>query len=99
MQQALSSAQILPVRVATLGIDLTLDQAALGLAMPDGKLPIDIPRGWQVKVERAAKLTRSGSCEAGSLLLTEPTQGKRWRVAIKRISCEVEVLALDQDGA
>ena len=99
MQQALSSAQVLPVRVATLGIDLTLDQAALGLAMPDGKLPIDIPRGWQVKVERAAKLTRSGSCEAGSLLLTEPTQGKRWRVAIKRISCEVEVLALDQDGA
>lgn len=94
LQQALSSASILPARVATLGIDLQLDAASLDKPLPDGQPPIDIPRGWTAKVEAAAKLSRTGSCEPGSLVLREPSSGHRWRLTYARLSCELGVAAL-----
>lgn len=94
LQQAGSSAQLLPARVTTLGIDLTLDAAALALPLPDGYLPLDIPLGWVAKIDKPARLARSGTCEAGSLVLREPTQGRRWRLAITRLTCEVSVFEL-----
>jgi type II secretory pathway pseudopilin PulG len=99
LQQARSSVQALPVRVSTLGIDLLLDNAALKRTLPDGALPIDVPAGWQLKVEKPAQLTRAGSCAAGSLLLTEPIDGRRWRLSIARLTCVVDVVALDEGAA
>lgn len=94
LQQAQSSARILPARVATLGIDLVLDKAALAQPLPDGNLPLDLARGWEAKVEKPARLWHSGTCEAGALVLREPTQGRRWRVSVSRLTCAVEVVAL-----
>jgi prepilin-type N-terminal cleavage/methylation domain-containing protein len=96
LQQAQTSAQVLPARVATLGIDVRLDKAALSQALPDGALPLDIPRGWDISIEVAPQLTRSGSCEAGSWRLREPLGGRRWRFAIARLTCEVSVLELGE---
>jgi len=98
LQQAQTSARLLPARVATLGIDLTLDAAALAKPLPDGNPPLDIPRGWQTKVETPARLSRSGTCEAGALVLREPTEGRRWRIGIARLTCEIGITAL-ADGA
>lgn len=98
LQQALSSASILPARVATLGIDLQLDAASLGKPLPDGQPPIDIPRGWTTKVEAAAKLSRTGSCEPGSLLLREPSSGRRWRLTYARLTCQLGVTALSDES-
>ncbi len=98
LQQALSSASMLPARVATLGIDLQLDAEALGKPLPDGQLPIDIPRGWTTKVETAARLSRTGSCEPGSLLLREPSSGHRWRLTYARLTCELGVAALSDES-
>lgn len=94
LQQAQASARLLPARVATLGIDLTLDTAALLRPLPDANLPLDIPRGWQTKVETPARLSRTGTCEAGSLVLREPNDGRRWRIGITRLTCEVIISAL-----
>ncbi len=94
LQQAQASAKLLPARVATLGIDLTLDAAALAKPLPDGYPPLDIPRGWETKVETPARLSRSGTCEAGSLVLLEPTEGRRWRFEVARLTCAVGVTAL-----
>jgi prepilin-type N-terminal cleavage/methylation domain-containing protein len=96
LQQVQGSMQGLPVRVATLGIDLELNTAALKRALPDGGLPVDVPNGWLLVVEKPAQLARSGTCMAGSLLLTEPNEGRRWRLSIARLSCEVNVLALQE---
>ena len=96
LQQAQTSARMLPARVMTLGIDLRLDKAAMTKALPDGNLPLDLAPGWAVEVETPARLSRSGGCEAGSFVLREPTQGRRWRVRLARVSCEVEVLALTE---
>ncbi len=46
------------------------------------------------KVETPARLSRSGTCEAGSLVLLEPTEGRRWRFDVARLTCEVGVTAL-----
>ncbi len=94
LQQAKASAILLPARVATLGIDLTLDAAALDKPLPDGNLPLEIPLGWTVKIESPARLSRSGTCDAGSLVLLEPTEGRRWRFSIARITCEITLTAL-----
>lgn len=94
LQQAQASARLLPARVATLGIDLTLDAAALDKPLPDGNLPLDIPPGWKVKIESPARLSRSGTCDAGSLVLLEPTEGRRWRFGVARITCEITLTAL-----
>jgi prepilin-type N-terminal cleavage/methylation domain-containing protein len=94
LQQAQASARLLPARVATLGIDLTLDAAAVNTPLPDGNPPLNIPRGWEARVETPARLSRSGSCEAGSLVLREPTEGRRWRFDIARLTCEVGITAL-----
>lgn len=94
LQQAQASARLLPARVATLGIDLTLDAAALAKPLPDGNLPLDIPRGWEATVQTPARLSRSGTCEAGALVLREPTEGRRWRFDIARLTCEVGIAAL-----
>lgn len=96
LQQAQASARLLPARVATLGIDLTLDAAALAKPLPDGNLPLDLPRGWQTQVETPARLSRSGTCDAGSLVLREPTEGRRWRFGVARITCEVSITALTE---
>jgi prepilin-type N-terminal cleavage/methylation domain-containing protein len=96
LQQTQTSAQVLPARVATLGIDLRLDKAALSQPLPDGALPLDIPRGWEATVEAAPQLTRSGSCEAGSWRLREPVGGRRWRFAITQLTCEVRVVELGE---
>jgi prepilin-type N-terminal cleavage/methylation domain-containing protein len=94
LQQARASARLLPARVATLGIDLTLDAAALDKPLPDGNLPLDIPLGWKAKIESPARLSRSGTCDAGSLVLLEPTEGRRWRFGVARITCEITLTAL-----
>lgn len=94
LQQALTSARLLPARVATLGIDLSLDASAVTKPLPDGSLPLDIPSGWEVKVEKAVLLSHTGTCDAGSFVLGEPATGRRWRIAVARITCEVSVTAL-----
>ena len=94
LQQAQSSARILPARVATMGIDLVLDKAALTKPLPDGNPPLDLARGWEATVEKPARLGRSGTCEAGTVVLREPSQGRRWRVSVARLTCEVDVVAL-----
>jgi prepilin-type N-terminal cleavage/methylation domain-containing protein len=96
LQQTQSSAQVLPARVATLGIDLRLDKAAMGRALPDGALPLDIPRGWEATVEVAPQLTRGGSCVAGAWRLREPVGGRRWRFAMAQLTCEVSVSELGE---
>jgi prepilin-type N-terminal cleavage/methylation domain-containing protein len=96
LQQTQTSAEVLPARVATLGIDLRLNKAALTTPLPDGALPLDIPRGWEAAVEAAPYLTRSGSCEAGTLLLREPVGSRRWRFSIAQLTCEVRVTALGE---
>lgn len=99
LQQALSSAQALPVRVVTMAVDLTLDAASLSKPLPDGRLALDLPSGWQATVEKAPRLWQSGTCDAGSLLLTETLQGRRWRVAFARQTCEVTITALIEGDA
>jgi prepilin-type N-terminal cleavage/methylation domain-containing protein len=94
LQQAKSSAEVLPARVATLGIDLRLNAAAVRQVLPDGVLPLDIPSGWELIPEKTAVLTRTGTCEAGSWLLLEPAGGRRWRFAIADLTCEVSVVEL-----
>ncbi|MDE2367963.1 MAG: type II secretion system protein [Burkholderiales bacterium] len=94
LQQTVASARALPARTTTLGIDLTLDATALTRPLPDGALPLDLPAGWSAKVERPARLWHSGTCEPGSLVVQEPADGRRWRVAIARLTCEIEVSAL-----
>jgi prepilin-type N-terminal cleavage/methylation domain-containing protein len=94
--QAQTSARLLPARVATLGIDLTLDAAALDKRLPDGNLPLDIPHRWKVKIESPARLSRSGTCDAGSLVLLEPNEGRRWRIDVARITCEVTLTSLSE---
>jgi hypothetical protein len=82
--------------VATLGVDLRLDKAALQRALPDGALPLDIPRGWDATVEAPPHLSRSGSCESGSWLLREPVGGRRWRFTLTHLTCEVTVVELGE---
>jgi prepilin-type N-terminal cleavage/methylation domain-containing protein len=94
LQQAVASARLLPARVATLGIDLTLDTAAMSRPLPDGGPPLDIPRGWEVTVEKPARLSRSGTCEAGSLVVREPAEGRRWRFGVARLTCEIGIMTL-----
>lgn len=94
LQQVQASAWLLPARVATLGIDLTLDAAALTRPLPDGMPPLDIPRGWVATIETPAKLSHSGTCEAGSLVMREPVKGRRWRFGIARLTCEVSIVEL-----
>jgi prepilin-type N-terminal cleavage/methylation domain-containing protein len=96
LQQAKSSAQMLPARVAALGIDLQLDKLSVAKALPDGVLPLDLPAGWEFTPEKVVRLMRSGSCEAGSWLLREPAGGRRWRFAMARLTCEVSVLELTE---
>jgi prepilin-type N-terminal cleavage/methylation domain-containing protein len=95
LQQVLSSARLLPARVATLGIDLTLDAAALDKPLPDGNPPLDLPSGWTVRVESPARLAHSGTCVSGALVVQEPTEGRRWRVGVARLSCEIAITELD----
>jgi prepilin-type N-terminal cleavage/methylation domain-containing protein len=96
LQQAKSSAEMLPARVSTLGIDWRLDASTIGRAMPDGVLPLDIPRAWVFVSEKPVLLTRTGSCEAGSWLLQEPLGGRRWRFAIAELTCEVSAVELTE---
>ncbi|MEO5732849.1 MAG: prepilin-type N-terminal cleavage/methylation domain-containing protein [Rubrivivax sp.] len=91
LQQLGSSAQGLPARVATLGIDLVLDQKALALALPDGNPPIDIPPGWTATVETAARFWHSTACAAGSVLFTQASTGQRWRITVARATCAIGV--------
>ncbi len=91
LQQVQASAWLLPARVATLGIDLILDTAALTKPLPDGTPPLDIPRGWVANIETPAKLSHSGTCEAGSLVMREPVKGRRWRFSIARLTCELSI--------
>jgi prepilin-type N-terminal cleavage/methylation domain-containing protein len=95
LAQAGSSARGLPARLALLGVEVRLDDAALAKALPDGRPPLDLPQRWQVKVEKAPVFGRAGSCEPGTLMLTEPSTGRRWRVAFARVSCAVTVTVLD----
>jgi len=75
------AARLLPARVATLGIDLRLDAAALDKVLPDGNLRWICPAAGSWKVESAARLSHTGSCEPGSLMLREPTRAGRWRLS------------------
>jgi prepilin-type N-terminal cleavage/methylation domain-containing protein len=95
LQQARASAELLPARVATLGIDLLLDAGTLGKPLPDGQPPLDIPAGWSATVEKPVALSHTGTCDAGSLLLREPVSARRWRIAVQRVTCAVDVMALD----
>lgn len=99
LAQAGGSARGLPARLALLGVELRLDDAALGRPLPDGRLPLDLPPRWHAKVERPPIFARAGSCEPGTLLLTEPQTGRRWRVAFARVTCEVTVTALGTQAA
>ncbi len=94
LQQLGSSADGLPARVATLGVDLLLDQAALAAVLPDGNLPIDIPPGWTAEVEKAARFWHSTSCAAGSLMVTQTSTGQRWRITVARATCAVSLARL-----
>jgi prepilin-type N-terminal cleavage/methylation domain-containing protein len=97
LQQVRASAELLPARVATLGIDLILDAGALGKPLHDGQPPLDIPPGWSATIEKPVVLTHSGSCDAGSLLLREPAGGRRWRIEVQRVTCAVSMAALDAE--
>lgn len=97
LQQVQTSMRMLPARVATLGVDLKLDTSATTTPLPDGSPPLDIPSGWELKVERAAMLSRTGACEAGSFVLGEPASGRRWRFAVARITCELSVTPLAKE--
>jgi len=99
LQQAQTSARLLPARVATLGIDLTLDASAVTKLLPDGSPPLDVPSGWEVKVEKAVLLSHTGTCQAGNFVLGEPATGRRWRFAVARLTCEVTVTALAQGAS
>lgn len=94
LAQVVSSARLLPVRLATLGIELKLDAAAMRSPLPDGRQVLDLPLNWQVSVERPPIFGRSGSCDEGSLVVTEPAAGLRWRISFAPISCQTTVTAL-----
>ncbi|MCC7461849.1 MAG: type II secretion system protein [Gammaproteobacteria bacterium] len=95
LQQARASALMLPARVATLGIELTLDAAALARALPDGQPPLDLPAGWSVQVRKAPVFARAGSCVPGELELAAPG-GQRWRLAYARLTCELTASELPE---
>ncbi len=95
LQQLGSSAQGLPARVATLGIDLLLDQQALTVALPDGNPPIDIPKGWTATVETAARFWHSTACAAGSVLVTQSSAGRRWRITVAHQTCAIGLTELE----
>lgn len=99
LAQTRSSARSLPVRVALLGVELRLDQAALSRALPDGRPPLDLPVRWTATVEKAPVFSRIGSCETGALLLAEPDTGRRWQLSFARVTCEVSLTPLDPGPA
>ncbi len=99
LQQVQASAWLLPARVVTLGIDLTLDTAALTRALPDGLPPLDIPRDWVATVETPAKFWHAGTCEVGSVVMREPVNGRRWRFGIARLTCELSIVELTETGS
>lgn len=94
LAQIVSSARMLPVRLAILGTELKLDTATARTALADAKLPLDLPPRWSLEVEKAPVFGRSGSCEEGTLVLTEPIAGQRWRLQFARISCELTITSL-----
>ena len=89
LQQAQASAKLLPARVATLGIDLsstprrsptaTRRQPAAGHPARLGSQGRDASRDC-----RAPALAKPGRC-----CCVEPTEGRRWRFDVARLTCEV----------
>lgn len=94
LAQIASSARTLPVRIAILGAELKLDATTTRTALADAQPPLDLPPKWVLEVEKSPVFGRSGSCEEGSLVVTEPQSGHRWRLQFARISCEVTISAL-----
>lgn len=98
LQQARASALMLPARVATLGIELTLDEAAVARALPDGQPPLDLPQGWSVQVRQPPRFGRGGSCAEGAFDLRAPADGRRWRFTYARLSCALSVVDAAEGG-
>lgn len=90
-----SRAQLLPARVATLGVELVLDDIGRARTLPDGQPPLELPTGWSLATgEVAPRFERAGSCAAGQLVLQSPEPVQRWLIRFSEISCEMQVTLL-----
>ncbi|GMV44666.1 MAG: hypothetical protein AMXMBFR66_00640 [Pseudomonadota bacterium] len=98
LEQVRASALLLPARTATLGIELTLDEAAVARALPDGQPPLDLPQGWSVQVRQPPRFGRGGSCAEGAFDLRAPADGRRWRFTYARLSCALSVVDAAEGG-
>lgn len=92
--QVRASAELLPVRLATLGVEMQLDEKTQARLLPDGKPPLDLPPEWRLQTSQPPRFGRNGSCEAGELLVTETRTQRQWRLQFAKISCHVTMSSL-----
>lgn len=98
LAQVESSARLLPARLATLGIEMTLDAGTALRALPDGRPPLDMPAGWTLSADKPPHIGRGGSCMPGSVDIAG-LQARRWRLSYAPVTCEVKVQRLSGDGS
>jgi type II secretory pathway pseudopilin PulG len=65
----------LPYRAYVKGEPLVLRPA--GEDAERGKLPINVPAGWRIEVERAIAYNFNGLCSGGTLVLVDPDGGRQ----------------------
>lgn len=96
LSRVTSSAKLLPARAATLGIEFALDGVAPVKALPDGRLPLDLPLGWTLLPSKMPpRFGRAGSCSAGELIVESGAPIQRWRLQFSEMSCDLQIQLLE----
>lgn len=96
LSQIRSSAELLPVRLATLGMEMRLDAKAQQTILPDGRAPLDLPPAWALETKSPPYIGRGGSCLSGDLVVIELRTQRRWQLKFDAISCQVSMQSLNE---
>lgn len=91
--QIMASARLLPARVATLGVEFTLNEARQAHPLPDGRSALELPPGWSLQTgETPPRFGRGGICMEGELTVISPPPVQHVRIRFAEMSCAAQLI-------